>query len=180
VFDIVLHCRRLLVRLSMKAVYGTHKAIRSRGKCSAVNRAAVRRHVFSHLGRQMRTGRGDSGPDYHGGGCWKDGGTPKAASRCECNAALRAMHPRAPAGKDTLCGVSFGNSAGPHSETQTLDVKGGASGYCVCSNLIRQSAATHYDRQVQVQVRVCFTSVDGQVQPLDAALGHSVLSKSMR
>jgi hypothetical protein len=29
----------------------------------------------------------------------------------------------------------------------------------------------------QVQVQVCFTSVDGQVQPLDVALGHSVLSK---
>jgi hypothetical protein len=33
---------------------------------------------------------------------------------------------------------------------------------------------------VQVQVQVCFSSVDGQVQPLDVALGHSVLSKSMR
>jgi hypothetical protein len=34
--------------------------------------------------------------------------------------------------------------------------------------------------ECQVQVQVCFTSVDGQVQPLDVALGHSVLSKSMR
>jgi hypothetical protein len=32
----------------------------------------------------------------------------------------------------------------------------------------------------QVQVQVCFTSVDGQVQPLDVALGHSVLQTVVR
>jgi predicted cupin superfamily sugar epimerase len=32
---------------------------------------------------------------------------------------------------------------------------------------------------VHVQVQVRFTSVDGQVQPLDVALGHSVLSNEL-
>jgi hypothetical protein len=32
-------------------------------------------------------------------------------------------------------------------------------------------------RWFRSQVQVCFTSVDGQVQPLDVALGHSVLQK---
>jgi hypothetical protein len=36
---------------------------------------------------------------------------------------------------------------------------------------------THGMSPVQVQVQVCFTSVDGQVQPLDVALGHTCSAK---
>jgi hypothetical protein len=53
-------------------------------------------------------------------------------------------------------------------------------GRSAAPNLAPEVARAHgyTDRQVQVQVQVRFTSVDGQVQPLDVApFSHSVLSK---
>jgi hypothetical protein len=47
-----------------------------------------------------------------------------------------------------------------------------------CQDSMHNEPTTHSTTQVQVQVQVCFTSVDGQVQPLDVALGHRAFCES--